>query len=60
MSADGKTITGTWTQGPNPLALNLERTTQDAAWPIPEPIKPMAGGREAGLRCGHRQAQPSW
>jgi len=42
MSPDGKTIAGTWSQGPNPLALNLERTTEDAAWPIPEPIKPMA------------------
>ncbi len=42
MSADGKTITGTWTQGPNPLPLNLERTAEDAAWPIPEPVKPMA------------------
>ena len=42
MSADGKTISGTWTQGPNDLALNLERTTEDAAWPIPEPVKPMA------------------
>ncbi len=42
MSPDGKSIAGTWTQGPNPLALNLERTTDDAAWPIPEPVKPMA------------------
>jgi uncharacterized protein (TIGR03435 family) len=42
MSADGKTIAGNWSQGPNPLALNLDRTTEDAAWPIPEPIKPMA------------------
>ena len=42
MSADGKTIAGTWTQGPNPLALNLERTAEDAAWPIPEPVKAMA------------------
>ncbi|HZP03518.1 MAG TPA: TIGR03435 family protein [Terracidiphilus sp.] len=42
MSADGKTITGTWTQGPNPIPLNLERTTEEAAWPIPEPPKPMA------------------
>ena len=42
MSADGKTISGTFTQGPNPLPLNLERTTEDAAWPIPEPVKPMA------------------
>jgi uncharacterized protein (TIGR03435 family) len=42
ISPDGKTITGTWTQGPNPLPLNLARTTPDAAWPIPEPLKPMA------------------
>jgi uncharacterized protein (TIGR03435 family) len=42
MSADGKTINGTWTQGPNGLTLNLERTTEDAAWPIPEPVKAMA------------------
>ena len=42
MSADGKIITGTLTQGPAPMALNLERTTPDAAWPIPEPLKPMA------------------
>ena len=42
MSDDGKTITGTWTQGPSPLALNLTRTPEDAAWPIPEPPKPMA------------------
>jgi uncharacterized protein (TIGR03435 family) len=42
MSADGKTITGTWTQGPGSLALNLARTAPDAAWPIPEPPKPMA------------------
>ena len=42
MSADGKSITGTWTQGSAPLALNLERATSDTAWPIPEPIKMMA------------------
>ncbi len=49
MSADGKTITGTWTQGPNPLALNLERTPPDAAWPIPEPVKPMALDADPGM-----------
>lgn len=49
MSPDGKTITGTWTQGPNTIALNLERTTEDAAWPIPEPIKPMAADAHPSL-----------
>jgi len=49
MSPDGKTITGTWTQGPNPLALVLERTDQDNAWPIPEPAKPMAADANPGF-----------
>jgi len=49
MSADGTTITGTWTQGPNPLALVLTRTNPDAAWPIPEPVKPMALDADPGL-----------
>lgn len=42
MSADGKTISGTWTQGPGALPLVLERANADTAWPIPEPPKPMA------------------
>jgi uncharacterized protein (TIGR03435 family) len=45
MSADGKSISGTWTQGPNPLPLVLERVTPQTAWAIPEPpprLPPMA------------------
>jgi len=49
MSGDGKTIAGTRTQGPAPLALNLERVTEDAAWPIPEPEKPMAADAHPSL-----------
>jgi uncharacterized protein (TIGR03435 family) len=49
MSADGKTLTGTWTQGPGSLALNLDRVTPDAAWPIPEPPKPMAADADPSL-----------
>jgi uncharacterized protein (TIGR03435 family) len=41
MSADGKTIAGTWTQGPNPLPLNFDRANADTAWAIPEPPKSM-------------------
>jgi uncharacterized protein (TIGR03435 family) len=43
LSADGKTITGTWTQGP-PLPLNLTRATPETEWTIPPPrpkIPPM-------------------
>src|SRR5271168_3571852 len=32
LSPDGKTITGTWTQGPNPLPLTFERATEATAW----------------------------
>ena len=45
LSADGTSITGTWTQGSsNPTALNLVRATTETAWAIPEivPEKAMA------------------
>ncbi len=37
MSADGKSIEGMWTQGPNPLPLLLERATPETEWAIPKP-----------------------
>lgn len=40
MSADGKTINGTWTQLGNPLPLELTRATPETAWTIPEPPPP--------------------
>jgi uncharacterized protein (TIGR03435 family) len=49
MSDDGKTITGTWTQGPNPIALNLERANADTAWAIPEPPKSMPADANPGF-----------
>jgi uncharacterized protein (TIGR03435 family) len=45
MSADGKSIAGNWTQGPNPLPLLLERATPETEWTIPPPpvrLPPMA------------------
>jgi uncharacterized protein (TIGR03435 family) len=42
MSPDGKSIDGKWMQGPNPLALALERATPETEWAIPEPPKKMA------------------
>ncbi len=41
MSADGKALTGSFTQGDS-IPLNFERATPDTEWPMPEPIKPMA------------------
>jgi uncharacterized protein (TIGR03435 family) len=40
LSADGNTITGTWTQFGNPSPLNLVRATPETAWTIPEPLPP--------------------
>ena len=45
LSADGKSITGTFTQGGRPTPLIFERATPETAWAIPEapkPIPPMA------------------
>jgi uncharacterized protein (TIGR03435 family) len=45
LASDGKSIVGTWSQGPNPLPLTLTRATPETAWAIPEPppvIPPMA------------------
>lgn len=39
MSPDGKTITGTWTQG-MPAPLDFTRATPETAWTIPEPLPP--------------------
>jgi uncharacterized protein (TIGR03435 family) len=36
LSADGKTISGSWSQGP-PLPLNLTRATPETEWTIPPP-----------------------
>ena len=40
LSADGKSIAGTWTQGATPLPLNLARATKETAWEIPAPPPP--------------------
>jgi uncharacterized protein (TIGR03435 family) len=45
MSGDGKSIAGTWTQGPGSVPLLLERATPQTEWAIPTPpprLPPMA------------------
>jgi uncharacterized protein (TIGR03435 family) len=39
LSADGNTLTGTWTQGP-PTPLTMVRATKETAWEIPAPAPP--------------------
>ncbi len=40
LSADGNSIVGNWTQGPNPRPLTFVRATKDTAWEIPAPPPP--------------------
>lgn len=48
MSADGKTIVGTWAQGQSPIALTLELATPQTAWAMPEAAeKPKAMAADA-------------
>jgi uncharacterized protein (TIGR03435 family) len=42
ITADGKTIIGTWTQGGKPLPLTLTKATPETAWALPAPATPMA------------------
>jgi uncharacterized protein (TIGR03435 family) len=45
MSADGKSIAGSWTQGGSPLTLLMVRATPETEWTIPPPpvrLPPMA------------------
>jgi len=52
MSADGKSINGTWKQGPLALPLVLERATPETEWTIPAPpakIPPMAADASPGF-----------
>jgi uncharacterized protein (TIGR03435 family) len=49
LSADGSTIVGTWSQGPNPLPLTYVRSTPATEWSIPKPpppIPPMAANAD--------------
>ncbi len=52
LSSDGKTITGTWTQGPSPLPLDLTRATPETEWTIPPPtpkLPPMDANASPGI-----------
>jgi uncharacterized protein (TIGR03435 family) len=42
LEADGNSITGNVSQGPNLLPLNLKRATPETAWAIPAPPPPLA------------------
>jgi uncharacterized protein (TIGR03435 family) len=51
LSADARTITGNWSQGPGSFPLTLVRAAPQAAWAIPEPSIPkrMAASASPGV-----------
>ena len=62
LSSDGKTLTGTWTQGPTPLPLNLDRATPQTAWEIPAPPPPpklMAADADPSFEVATIKPNPS-
>jgi uncharacterized protein (TIGR03435 family) len=58
LSPDGKTITGTWTQGPNPLPLIFTRATPDTAWTIPPPETKMDPNAKPGFEVATIKPSP--
>jgi uncharacterized protein (TIGR03435 family) len=62
LSADGKTISGTWTQGAQSIPLTLLRATPETAWEIPEapkPPKPMAADADPSFEVATIKPNPS-
>lgn len=49
ISADGKTIDGSFSSGPNQMPVSFARATPDTEWPLPEPIKQMAADAKPGF-----------
>src|SRR5450631_876115 len=62
LSADGKTIAGTWTQATQPFPLTLALATPETAWEIPTapaPEKPMAADADPGFDVATIKPNPS-
>jgi uncharacterized protein (TIGR03435 family) len=61
-AADGNSINGTFTQGPAPLPLHLDRATPQTAWAIPEPPpppKPMDPAANPGIEVSTVKPSPT-
>ena len=62
LSADGKSISGTWTQGGQPFPLTLLRATPETAWEIPDapkPLAPMAADADPSFEVATIKPNPS-
>jgi uncharacterized protein (TIGR03435 family) len=62
LSADGKSISGTWIQGGQPSPLTLVRATPETAWDIPDapkPPTPMAADADPSFDVATIKPNPS-
>jgi uncharacterized protein (TIGR03435 family) len=62
LSADGKSMSGPWTQGTQTLPLDLVKATPETAWEIPEPPKPekqMAADADPSFEVATIKPNPS-
>ena len=62
LAADGKSISGTWTQGGQPFPLTLLRATPETAWGIPDapkPLTPMAADADPSFDVATIKPNPS-
>jgi len=59
LSADGNTITGTFTQSGTPLSVTLAKATKDTAWAIPEPPRAMAKDAPAVFEVASIKPSPT-
>jgi uncharacterized protein (TIGR03435 family) len=62
LSADGKSMAGSWTQGTQTLPLTLVRATPETAWDIPEapkPPTPMAADADPSFDVATIKPNPS-
>ena len=62
LAADGKSISGTWTQGGQPFPLTLLRATPETAWDIPDapkPLVPMAADADPSFEVATIKPNPS-
>jgi uncharacterized protein (TIGR03435 family) len=61
LSANGVSISGTWTQGKESHALDFTRVTAETAWAIPDANKPMPANAEPKFEVATvKPTDPNW
>jgi len=59
LDSDGVFLVGTWTQGGDPMPLNLKHVSEEAAWPIPVVVRPKPMAADANPEFAAASIKPS-